>query len=382
MNPFNGRFTHLSIDKAVRVIQAVVRNALLRVVRLSVAQLKKVVTIHHESLMRYDVLGLLTTQLGTVINHAMSQQVIDLNELNCDAIYKHALELSGSSPLVCRAYAIFLISTCKAPVNLSRERSLKQLANSKRIDDQIAKFETALSIYEYACIRNPKDYRTLINLALVDILIYENNVRGEKLMRRAVAAYPFQERVADIWDYLKDSFPDKQFLYYPKSRTEMIQTGGGGGGDGVGDVGGNMGGNVGGKKRELHGWIVTENPNWAGWCYCSEQDNPHLNPLKRNAQKGKIKPKTVNNTIKKDENNGAPKFTDWAQLSQALKTNYSIWYNPADGNQQIEEPNFLVEFEIRKRRSNYQESNGSLDLFYDPLTNSHFQYHPLTDTYT
>ena len=102
MNPFNGRFTHLSIDKAVRVIQAVVRNALLRVVRLSVAQLKKVVTIHHESLMRSDVLGLLTTQLGTVINHAMSQQVIELNErlgnfknfLNVGSIVHNSLKIN------------------------------------------------------------------------------------------------------------------------------------------------------------------------------------------------------------------------------------------------------------------------------------------------
>jgi hypothetical protein len=37
----------------------------------------------------------------------------------------------------------------------------------------------------------------------------------------------------------------------------------------------------GGKKRELHGFMIIESINWAGWCYCSEEDNPDLNPIKR-----------------------------------------------------------------------------------------------------
>jgi hypothetical protein len=90
-----------------------------------------------------------------------------------------------------------------------------------RIDELITKFETALSIYQYACIRNPKDHRALLNLALVDILIYQNHKRGEILMRRAVAHSPFQQRVLDIWSYVKDRFPDRQLLYYPKSRLEL-----------------------------------------------------------------------------------------------------------------------------------------------------------------
>ena len=372
VNPFNGRFTHLSIDKAVRLIQAVVRNALLRVVYLPLPRLKKVVTIHRDHVAHYEVLGPLTKQLGTVINHAMAMQVINLDEIHCTDVYKHALELSGSSPLVCRAYAIHLISTCKAPIAVSRERALKQLTNSLRIDEHMQKFETALTLYEYACIRHPTDYRALLNLALVDILVYKNVHRGEKLLRRAIAANPFQERVLEIWTYLKDSFPDRNLLHYPQSRIELIT---------------NKSVELGGKRRELHGWIVTESPNWAGWCYCSEQDNPHLNPLKRIPQKGKAKVKTLENKQKKDDKSAAVnpkdgKFTDWAQLSQALKTNYSIWYNPATGAQQTEEPSFAVEFEIRKRRSLYKESSSSFELYFDPLTNYHFQYHPLTDTYT
>jgi hypothetical protein len=88
--------------------------------------------------------------------------------------YIHIYTYIGSSPLVCRAYAIHMISTCKPPTSISREKALKQLANSQRIDSTYAKFETALSLYQYACILHPTDFRALLNLALVDMLVYGN----------------------------------------------------------------------------------------------------------------------------------------------------------------------------------------------------------------
>lgn len=179
-------------------------------------------------------------------------------------------------------------------------------------------------------------------------------------MRRAVAVAPLHERVLEIWTYVKDKFPDsRNLLYYPMTKIEMMST------------------LVGGKKRELHGFIISENINWAGWCYCSEDDNPDLNPIKRNR-------KNVNG-IGKDSrmaNTKNNKMSSWAQLSQGVRKDYSIWYNPADGTQQSEMPNFEVELDVRKRRSHYTESLGGLESYFDPLTYVHFQYHALTNTYT
>ena len=63
-------------------------------------------------------------------------------------------------------------------------------------------------------------------------------------------------------------------------------------------------------------------------------------------------------------------------------TDYSIWYNPADGTKQAQKPNFKTQFEIRKKRSLFEKSKGGLENYFDPLTNSHFQYHPISDSYT
>jgi hypothetical protein len=99
-------------------MQATIRKALLKVLIISIDQLKKVVSIHDNSERNYEILGIDTRQLGTVINHAMAAHVLNLDEVGSKITYKHALELSGSSPLVCRAYAIHMISTCKPPTSV------------------------------------------------------------------------------------------------------------------------------------------------------------------------------------------------------------------------------------------------------------------------
>ena len=63
------------------------------------------------------------------------------------------------------------------------------------------------------------------------------------------------------------------------------------------------------------------------------------------------------------------------------QVNYSFWYNPADGAQQAERPDFHWYWQVRKARSAYQETKGGLEMYFDPLTNQRFQYHPLTDSY-
>lgn len=432
-------YSLLSVHAAVRKIQGLARRALLRAVRLSVCNLKKVTRIHTDASSRYTVLeeweqrgggggredgkgreegeerkegrgeggwsG--TGLLGPVINLAMSMQILDLEESRCEGVYKQALDLSGSSPLVCRAYAIFLISTCKAPVQRSRERALQHIAASTIIDERCTKFETALCMYEYACVLHPRDYRPFLNLALVDILIYRNMKRGEKMLRRALAFDPFNPRVMALWGYLESKFSDSKCLGYPLSRIAMAASGSVGvGGDNfeIKEL------HIGGKMRLLHGFLVVDNVGWAGWCYCSDQSNPHLIPNNKN-NKNKNKIKNTNSfemelehstNIDEIETNidvdsdihtadttpsrGAiipiNENTDYSQLPCVIHTDYSIWYNPADGTKRTQKPNFKTQFEIRKQRSFFEKSKGGLENYFDPLTNSHFQYHPISDSYS
>ena len=363
INPFTGKYSHLSVDRAVRMIQGTMRNSLLRVVLPSRELVAKVIKLTKKAESSYNKE---TRDLAPVINWAITKQALHMDEAGCKDIYKHAIELSAFSPLVRRAYAIFQISMCKAPIAAVRDRALKQLDNASYMDATVSKFQTALAFYEYACVLRPRCHRAHLNLALVDILIFNNNSRGERVLRRAIAYAPFDHRVMENWSYLKERFPEQQMLYYPSSRVEMTHTG--------------KAEDKGGKKRSMYGYVVTENIHWAGWVYVDENDNPDINPVKKAAKMSKKKREKLEKEMK--EKMKDDKFKDWAAVTEALKINYSFWYNPADGTQQPDSPDFQWESLVRKRRSAYVEQKGGLELYYDPLTSVHFQYHPLTDSYS
>jgi hypothetical protein len=98
----------------------------------------------------------------------------------------------------------------------------------------------------------------------------------------------------------------------------------------------------GGKKKFIHGRLVTEDPEWAGWAYyAAEEENEY--------------------TVKKDNN--------------------PYWYNPATGEMLLDQPDFRVQWEIRMRRSKYEGHKNGLDHYYDSLTSAHFQHHTLTNTF-
>jgi hypothetical protein len=163
-------------------------------------------------------------------------------------------------------------------------------------------------------------------LAVVEALIYNTVKRAEKLFRRALAYAPFDERVLEMWNYCKEQFDmsEKHLAYYPKSKFELPASGE--------DV----------KLRVVHGRPLVENAQWAGWGYCKE-DTYYV----------------------------SKQFFD-----------LPYWYNPADGTETLEMPDFAAEWKIRRARSQHIELEGGLELYYDPLTACHFQYHPLTNTYT
>ena len=57
------------------------------------------------------------------------------------------------------------------------------------------------------------------------------------------------------------------------------------------------------------------------------------------------------------------------------------WYNPATAEESTEEPDWKKQWEIRRARSTWNNSNTGLHLYYDPLTAAYFHYHELSDTY-
>jgi len=320
VNPYNGKYTYMVPDQAARAIQHLVRNFLLRPLRMPLADFVKAGKIFGTAEYQYFNTN---RRLATVINFAMVSHVVNLDETVAKKLYAEAVELSEANPLVTRAYALFMMGTCEAPILKNRERAQFLFADARRKDEYADKFKVAYYLFQFACLRYPTDFRTLVNLALVQCLIYGNNFNGEKLMRRALAIAPFEERVVELWNYLKDRFPERHLVYNPNSRVHKI------------DVSKDA------KIRILHGRPVKENPKWAGWCY-----------------------------VEKDTYNVSKKYKD-----------EPYWYNPADGTELLNPPDLEEQWHIRRERSQFEGEMYGLENYFDPLTSEYFQYHPLTRTF-
>ena len=92
------------------------------------------------------------------------------------------------------------------------------------------------------------------------------------------------------------------------------------------------------------------------------------------------------NNIKKSINNKIfeenKQWVTWIKMKDIMKyEEIDVWFNPITNVKQIEQPNFPNEWKLRKARSLMKEKMKNIVIFYDPLTQTHFQYHELTDTY-
>ena len=57
------------------------------------------------------------------------------------------------------------------------------------------------------------------------------------------------------------------------------------------------------------------------------------------------------------------------------------WYNPATGEESVEEPDWPEQWSLRRNRSQWNKFEGGLHHYFDPLTSEYFVYHELSDTY-
>lgn len=320
VNPYTGCYTHLVPDQAARLIQAMVRNFLLKAISMPFEHFVKAGTIAKNAQRQYET----NKRLASIINLAIVKHVVELDEDRAKDLYAESVDLSEANPLVTRAYAFFMVGTCEPPMAVNRDRASILLGDAESKDPTQDKFSIAYRLFQFACLKSPDDYRTLLNLALVQCMLYKNNHNAEKLLRRALAIAPFESRVVEIWKYLKDRFPEKQLLYNPHSRVHKIKTS-----------------KPGQQKRVIHGREVAEDPQWAGWCY-----------------------------VEKDTYQVSKQYPD-----------LPYWYNPADGTEQLDPPEFTEQWEIRKRRSHYEQEENGFELYFDPLTSEYFEYHSLTETY-
>jgi len=319
VNPWTGKYSHHTQDRAVRMMQSCVRNKQLRHLLVTRDELRRVVPFIKSAKAKYLAEP---TRLMNVINYALVAHVYDGDEALGKKLYIESVDLAEANPLVTRSFGLFVLGTCEAPIQVNRERAIQLLGDAGRRDPDNRKFEMAYLVYKFACVKNPKSIKALCNRALVDCYLYKQNWNSERLMRRALSIAPFDSRVLELWKYLRERFPDRQVLHNAPARIEQNSTS-----------------KSQKPPRLIHGRPAVEEPEWAGWVFVPED------------------------TYKKSKIKGP------------------YWYNPATAEETIKEPKWKAQWEIRRMRSTWDNSNTGLHLYYDPLTAQYFHYHELTDTY-
>lgn len=319
VNPFTGRYTHLTPDQSARLIQAMIRNWLIKPYRLPKEVFAKSVNFEMtaEELYNYQ-----PKRLAYVLNFALVMFCVKLDYVRAKRLLEEALVLADTNPLTVRIIAILLLSTVESPSKVTRERALELLRDGARRDKTASKFDLAYNVFfRYGCYRNPRNARAFLNLGLVHFYIYQDNDAAEVVLRRAVALAPFDQHVMANWKQLRDEFPEKKFIYRPRARQLKISA------------------DAGAKKRRIHGLAVIENLEWAGWVYVE------YDPV----------------MMKEDET--------------------AYWYHPGTGEQRKDTPVWEKEWETRAQRSFFEGESDGLEHYYDSLTTTYFQRHILTDTY-
>jgi len=314
-------------EQAAKIMQKIARKYLLKPLRMPKSSFLLAAKIIQHAEKEYKQ-AMNMRKLKPVINFALFLHLYRLEEKDAKNIYREAVDLSESNPLVTRAYAFFLLSTCEAPLQLNRDRALILLADAKRKDPTNSKFSTAYALFQLGVLRHPQDHRALVNLAIVQSMMYGNNYNAEKLLRRALALAPFEQRVMEIWNYLKDNFPERQLLYNPLSRVNNKA------------LRSKQGTPI-EERKVVHGRPVLQDSSWAGWVFV-EVDKYHVSKRYKNEP---------------------------------------YWYNPADGTEQVEQPDWKAQWAVRKERSYYEGEAYNLEQYYDPLTAEYFQYHAVSESY-
>lgn len=127
-NPWTGKFSHLTQDRAARVMQSLVRNAQLRPLLIPLEDLRRIMPFVRSAKREYEADP---KKLMSVINYALTAHVVDLDEETGKRLYVEAIGLSEANPLVTRAFGLFVLATCEAPVGPNRARALKLMADAK-----------------------------------------------------------------------------------------------------------------------------------------------------------------------------------------------------------------------------------------------------------
>ena len=130
-NPFTGQTSWLSEDEAARIVQRKFRQRqtqLLLPGSINFVQVAKIITMIRDTELKFEEKP---TKLSNRVNFALLSHCLRFDLDKARDLYKDAVRKSSHHPIISRAYGIFILATCKAPLTQT--------------------FETACQLFKQAC---------------------------------------------------------------------------------------------------------------------------------------------------------------------------------------------------------------------------------------
>lgn len=208
-NPFTGQTSWLSEYEAARIVQRRFRKRqteLLLPSSLNFSQVVRAVSMIRDTEIKYEQDPF---KLSNRVNFALLCHCLRFDLEKARALYKDAMIKSSHHPVIARAYGIFILATCQAPLTQTFEKACQLFKRAQTIDPDQKMFDAAKEHYFYwAVLMNPNHPVALLNYALLHQCILGEFYRAEKIYRRALSQDPTNELIAHNYKLFEDQrFP-------------------------------------------------------------------------------------------------------------------------------------------------------------------------------
>ena len=204
-NPFTGQTSWLSEYDAAKIVQRKFRKrqtALLFPSAMNFTQIVRTISIMKDTELKYEQHP---SKLSNRVNFALLCHCLRFDIEKARSLYKDAMVKSSNHPVIARAYGIFILATCQAPLTHTFEKACQLFKQAQTIDPDQKMFESAKDNFFYwAVLMNPNHPLALLNYALLHQCILGEFYRAEQIYRRALSQDPTNELIAHNYRLFED----------------------------------------------------------------------------------------------------------------------------------------------------------------------------------
>ena len=201
-NNFTGQRSWLTEDEAARLVQRKYRvkmsKDLLGPIKLDFCQVARAVTFVRKTEEQYKSDP---SKLSNKVNYALFCHCIKLDYNLARKLYKEAMEKNPGHPVIARAYGMFILANCEAPMNSTFQRACRLFQESHAVDPQMKMFQSAIENFFYwGVLIHPKGASALLNYALLHQCVLGDIRRAENIYRRALSVEPSNRFIVENFE--------------------------------------------------------------------------------------------------------------------------------------------------------------------------------------